>query len=78
MLKHVLIYLVACLIMSGCASQQQSSTNYPRKASAGSERKSGPAMSFYEQAEKDMDIADEVIVTPPSDKKKESLGLKQQ
>ena len=40
---------------------------YPRKPAETDGRKSGAAMLLYEQAEKDLDVNDSVIVTPPKE-----------
>lgn len=42
---------------------------YPKKPPETENRKAGPAMLFMEQAEKDMDVNDSVIVTPPAEVK---------
>jgi len=65
---------IALLVFGSCAPKEQSlSDKYPRKPNESSERKSGRAMLFYEQAEKDMDVNDSVIVIePPSADEKSS------
>ncbi len=60
--------LLACLLITGCGSAQHSSTMiYPRKPAETDGRKAGAAMLLYEQAEKDLDVNDSVIVTPPKE-----------
>ena len=60
---------VAIFTMVGCAQQHQIvETKYPRAPQASPERRSGPAMFFYEEAEKSADV-NNVIVIPPSEKK---------
>lgn len=57
---------IALLVFGSCAHKEQSlSDKYPRKPNETSERKSGRAMLFYEQAEKDMDVNNSVIVVEP-------------
>ncbi len=74
MTKQLLIVLALCLFLMGCAEKQQKVPIYGRKAADNSERRSGPAMLLYEQAELDQDINETVIVIPPGEKiKKESI-----
>jgi hypothetical protein len=55
--------------MMGCSStQQNSSAIYPRKPSNTDGRKAGRAMLLYEQAEKDLDVNENVVVIPPEEK----------
>lgn len=61
----MIILLLACC----SAVKQEPSLKYPKKQSGDSERKAGAAMLFYEQAEKDLDITESVIVTPPKQPK---------
>ena len=57
------------ILLSGCQKSQQESMTYPKKPPETENRKAGPAMLFMEQAEKDMDVNDSVIVTPPAEVK---------
>lgn len=59
--------LILCLA-GGCSVHQEKTEKYPRKPADDPERKSGPAMFFYEAAEEDADL-NNVIVTPPSPSK---------
>lgn len=72
MIKQLLTCLALCLFFTGCAEKQQRVPIYERKAADNSERRSGPAMLLYEQAELDQDINDSVIVIPPGEKGKEA------
>lgn len=70
---HITFIAVISLIgvcLTGCAGNttQQKVEKYPHKPAVSDERKSGPAMFFYEAAENDAD-PNEVIVIPPDDKK---------
>lgn len=74
MTKQLLIVLALCLFLIGCTEKQQKVSIYGRKAADNSERRSGPAMLLYEQAELDQDINETVIVIPPDERiKKESI-----
>ena len=69
--KHIcsISTLLAFLVIMGCGSSQQSSTMiYPRKPADTENRKAGTAMLLYEQAEKDLDVNDNVTVVPPEKK----------
>lgn len=68
-LRYTLPVLTALLLLCSCAAQNpdQTTMKYPRKPADNPERKSGPAMLFYEAAEEDADPND-VIVTPPEQK----------
>lgn len=55
--------LFLCLA-GGCSIHQEKAEKYPRKPADDPERKSGPAMFFYEAAEEDADL-NHIIVTPP-------------
>ncbi len=70
MMKQLLILIAATSLLVGCASKEQPSSRYKKISNADSERKSGRAMLYYEQAEKDLDINESVIVIPPDEKKK--------
>ena len=72
MTKKLLIYLALCFFLVACTEKQQRVSIYERKAADDSERRSGPAMLLYEQAEIDLDVNNNVIVTPP-EKKDENL-----
>ena len=68
-LLHVTLLPIVMFTLIGCARQQQGTPmKYPRKQVENPERKSGPAMFFYEAAEEDADV-NNVIVTPPAGKK---------
>jgi hypothetical protein len=41
---------------------------YPRKPNDTTDRKAGAAMLLYEQAEKGMDVNENVMVIPPAEK----------
>lgn len=70
-IKKALCSFAACLLITSCAAtEQQKSVKYPRKPNTSSGRKSGPPMFFYEQAEKDLDLTNDVIVIPPAEVKK--------
>ena len=72
-LKPAIILLGALLALGSCATAPAPDTaeKYPRKPEDNSERKSGPAMLFYEAAEEDAD-PNKVIVVPPEDVKKKN------
>lgn len=53
------------MVLIGCSTQQPSSPVYPGKPADTENKKSGAAMLFYEQAEKDMDVNTNVTVIPP-------------
>jgi len=77
MTKQLLIVLALCLFLMGCTEKQQRVPIYERKATDNSERRAGPAMLLYEQAEIDQDINDSVIVIPPDEKiKKDPIPKK--
>lgn len=71
MIKQFLACLALCLFFTGCTERPQRVPIYERKAADNSERRSGPAMLLYEQAELDQDINDSVIVIPPGEKDKQ-------
>jgi len=76
MSAHVIrIFLLPLIVVwiAGCADHTTDSAGekYPRKTVVSDERKSGPAMLFYEAAEKDADPAN-VIVIPPEDSTRET------
>ncbi len=62
------IALSVLLLLGGCAAPDKENgvMKYPRKPADNPERKSGPAMLFYEAAEEDADPND-VIVIPPGE-----------
>lgn len=70
MTKKLLACLALCIFFTGCTEKQQRVPIYERKAADNSERRSGPAMLLYEQAELDQDINNSVIVIPPEKKEK--------
>jgi hypothetical protein len=59
--------LFLCLV-GGCSVHLENVEKYPRKPADDPERKSGPAMFFYEAAEKDADPNTIIITPPPSSK----------
>jgi len=75
MRKQVIVLLIFCLLLGGCAApQSKSSAEYPRKPNDTSGRKAGPAMQLMEQAEKDLDVNANVQVTPPGEKQNDASG----
>lgn len=70
MFRSQLVIIVLSLVLLGCSISQKAAEKYPRMPNNDSERKSGPAMLLYEQAEKDADINENVILTPPKKKEK--------
>lgn len=69
MIKQFCVLLFIALFSCGCSSHQQdSSSKYPRKPGKTDGRKAGAAMLLYEQAEADMDVNTNVLVTPPKQK----------
>ena len=73
MRKAICLFAVCLLISSCAATEQKQSVKYPRKPDTSSGRKSGPPMDFYEQAEKDSDLTNDVIVIPPAEVKKKDV-----
>ena len=72
-MKKAILFFAACLLISSCAApEQKQSVKYPRKPDSSSGRLSGPPMVFYEQAVKDLDLTNDVIVIPPSEVKKKN------
>lgn len=70
MCRYIFMTLAVSLLLFGCADKEPTAADkYPKIDKGGGERKSGPAMLFYEQAEKDADLTDSVIVIPPKEKK---------
>lgn len=68
-MRFTLLSLVFTLILASCAAPpQQKTEKYPRMPADNPERKSGPAMLFYEAAEEDADL-NKVIVIPPGETK---------
>lgn len=67
-MKQLILFFSICFLISSCASSPpaKKSTSYPKKSDY-TERKAGPAMLFYEQAEEDLDPYN-VIVIPPDKK----------
>ena len=61
------------MVMSCSSTERNSTMIYPRKPADTANRKAGAAMLLYEQAEKDLDVNDSVIVTPPETKTKKQL-----
>lgn len=69
MIKQCFLLLFVALFFWGCTSHQQvSESKYPRKPGNTDGRKAGAAMLLYEQAEADLDVNTNVIVTPPKKK----------
>ena len=76
-MKKATCFFAVCLLISSCAAtEQKQSVKYPRKPNVSSERKSGPQMFFYEQAEKDADLTNDVVVTPPAEVKNKNTESK--
>lgn len=76
-MKKAICLFAVCLLISSCAAtEQKQSVNYPRKPDSSSGRQSGLPMDFYEQAEKDSDLTNDVIVIPPAEVKKKSAEAK--
>lgn len=59
------LLLCLFLLFSGCSVYQEPLVRYPKKPDGGSERQAGAAMFFFEQAEKDLDVTENVTVFPP-------------
>jgi hypothetical protein len=75
--KKAICFFAVCLLLSSCAgTEQKQSVKYPRKPDSSSGGKSGPPMDFYEQAEKDSDLTNDVIVIPPAEVKKNNAETK--
>jgi len=74
MTLRTLLLFGLMLLFCSCASAPPPGTaeKYPRKPADNPERKSGPAMLFYEAAEEDAD-PDKIIVIPPDNKKTETI-----
>ncbi len=72
-MKRFVLFFSICFFLCSCASSPpaKKSTYYPKKSDS-TERKAGPAMIFYEQAEEDLDPYN-VIVIPP-DKKQDKTS----
>ena len=72
-MKRFVLFFSFCFLLCSCASSPpaKKSTYYPKKSDS-TERKAGPAMIFYEQAEEDLDPYN-VIVIPP-DKKQDKTS----
>jgi hypothetical protein len=76
-MKKAICFFAVCLLISSCAAtEQKQSVKYPRKPNSSSGRKSGPPMFFYEEAEKDLDLTNDVIVIPPAEVKKKNAEPK--
>lgn len=65
MIKTTFFALVICVSFVACSTVEKTSVMYQRKPNETSGRKAGAAMLLYEQAEKDMDVNENVIVRPP-------------
>lgn len=75
--KKAICFFAVCVLISSCAAtEQKQSVKYPRKPDSSTGRKSGPPMDFYEQAEKDSDLTNDVIVIPPAEVKKKNAESK--
>ena len=72
MTVRIILLIGLALSLSSCASTPHRDTaeKYPRKPADNPERKSGPAMPFYEAAEEDAD-PHKVIVTSPAEENTE-------
>lgn len=68
MLKPALLTIAFSILLGACSTVDKKSAMYPRKPNDTSGRKAGAAMLLYEQAEKDMDVNENVIVMPPAKK----------
>jgi uncharacterized protein YceK len=69
-MKVKFIFIIIVLVLSGCSSEKQVTRDYPIKPPDTSGRKAGAAMLLYEKAEEDLDVTNNVTVTPPPEKKK--------
>jgi hypothetical protein len=71
--KLIIIVLISCgcFLLTSCSTQtqQQKTLKYPRKPVDNPERKSGPAMLFYESAEEDADPNSIIVIPPDSNTK---------
>lgn len=68
MIQPALIVLACCVLLGSCSAADEKALKYPRKPDDTTGRKAGAAMLLYEQAEKDMDVNENVIVIPPVEK----------
>jgi hypothetical protein len=67
-MKQFVLLLFICFFLCSCATSPPDKTPQPfPKKSDSSERKAGPPMILYEQAEEDLDPHN-VIVIPPQKK----------
>jgi hypothetical protein len=74
-MKQAIYIIAVCLLLSSCGAPARKQTvKYPRKPDTSSGRQSGPPMIFYEQAEKDSELDNDVIVIPPAEVKKKNSG----
>jgi len=64
-MKKTLICMVCCLLLCSCALSRQPSVVHTAPARDSSGRQAGPAMDFYEQAEKDLDVNSVIVIPPP-------------
>lgn len=69
MMKKGICSLAILLLLTSCAATTQPAIEkYPKKTSSSSgDRKAGPAMSFFEQAEHDRELDNDVIIIPPEE-----------
>ncbi len=65
MMKKSLICIACCLLLSSCVAGRQASLIHTAPARDGSNRQAGPAMDLYQQAEKDMDVNNVIVIPPP-------------
>jgi hypothetical protein len=73
MRKQAVAVMIFCILLGGCAAPQNKQfAEYPRKPNDTSGRKAGPAMQLMEQAEKDLDVNTNVLVTPPAERQKDT------
>jgi hypothetical protein len=70
-MKQLILFFSICFFLCSCATSPpaEKPPSYPKKSDS-TERKTGPAMILYEQAEEDLDPYN-VIVIPP-DKKEDN------
>ena len=76
-MKRFVLFFSICFLLCSCATSPPAKKppSYPKKSDS-TERKAGPAMIFYEQAEEDLDPYN-VIVIPPDqreDKKEDKTS----
>ena len=72
-MKQIVLFSLIYFFLCSCAMSPpaRKTTSYPKKSDS-TERKAGPSMIFYEQAEEDLDPYS-VIVIPPERKQDEKI-----